>query len=237
MRHSPTLSVVLTAALLAACGKSEAPAPQPTTPSAAAPAEIKAPAGTYKLDPNHATLSFKVRHLGLADYHARFTKFDATIDFDPQNLERSSVVATIDPRSVRTDYAGDYKATHEDSPYGSWEEALARDARFFRADEFPQITFKSTQVEAHDGGLRVTGDLTFLGQTHPVTLQARLTGSMDKHPFTGRGALGFSATTEFNRSTWGMTGTQQYLGDAVAITFDAEFNQAAPEEPAPAPAN
>ncbi|MGQ0585968.1 MAG: YceI family protein [Gammaproteobacteria bacterium] len=216
--------------LLAACGGGS-PAPQAAAPVAAA--ELKAPAGTYKIDPHHASLAFRLKHLGLADYVARFMKFEATVVLDPANLANSTVTVAIDPASVRTDYVGDFKATHKDSPYGSFEERIAREEKFLNSDKFPAITFKSTRVEpAGPGRLRITGDLTFLGQTHPVTLDAMLTGSYDKHPFFGYGAFGMTATTTFTRSEWGMTGTQQFLGDAVTVEFYGEFGQQVEAPPA-----
>jgi polyisoprenoid-binding protein YceI len=223
--------------ILAACG-GEAP---PTTTAAPTPAptatpafELKAPAGEYKMDPNHAGLAFKLKHMGLADYNARFTRFDVALTLDPQNLANSSVAVTVDPTSVRTDYMGNFKATHEGSPYGSFEERISREDKFFNSDQFPSMAFKSTKVEPLGAGkLRVTGDLTFLGQTHPVTLDAAVTGSMDKHPMSGRGAIGFTAKGTLIRSEWGMTGTQQFVGDAVTILFDGEFQQPEPAAPAP----
>jgi len=223
MKRAPAAPALALAVLLAACGQGAAPPPSAAPP----PAGLKAPAGDYKLDPNHASLAFKVRHLGLADYHARFTKFDVALSLDPQAPGNSSVTVTVDPTSVRTDYPGDFRATHKDSPYQSFEERLAREDKFFNSDQFPAIAFKSTKVESSGPDkLLVTGDLTFLGQTRPLTLDAAVTGSMDKHPFTGVGAVGFSATTTFTRSEWGMTGTQQFLGDEVTIQFDGEFQQA-----------
>ena len=224
------------AVLLAACG-GEAPPPAATAP--AAPAfTLKAPAGEYKVDPYHSNLTFKVKHLGLADYVARFTKFDARLSLDPAQLANSRVEVTVDPTSVRTDFSGDFKATHEGSPYNSFDERLSREDKFFNSDTFPAITFKSTRVEpAGEGKLRVTGDLTFLGQTHPVTLDTTIAGSADQHPYTKRGAVGFSATTTLTRSAWGMTGTQAFLGDAVTVEFNGEFHQAAPEAPAAATSN
>lgn len=236
VKPHPLLLIVALGGALVACGGGESPAPPPApVPASSTPApaaEIKAPAGRYKLDPDHASLIFKIRHLGLADYAARFTRFDATLTLDPQDLAKSSVTATIDPTSVRTDYAGDYRAGHKDSPYQSFEEALAKDAKFLRAGEFPTIEFRSTRVEPQkDGRLQVTGDLTFLGQTHPLTLDVVLVGSMEKHPGSGRGAIGFAATGTLKRSIWGMTELLQYLADDVSLQFDGEFQQADAAEP------
>lgn len=231
------LLIPVLALAFVACGKSEAPAPGAAPAASAAPvAALTAPAGTYKLDPYHSTVEMRVMHLGLAPYVTRFTKVDATIELDPKDLAKSTLAVSIDPTSIRTDFSGDYKGTHKDSPYGSFDEALARDPKFLNAEQHREIAFKSTKVEDLRGNkLRVFGDLTFLGQTHPVTLEAELTGSIEKHPFTQRGVVGFAAVTRFNRSQWGMTGTQQYLGDEVTLEFFGEFGQAEPAEPAPKP--
>lgn len=189
--------------------------------------EVKAPAGEYKLDPNHASLTFKIVHFGLSNYTARFTRFDAALTLDPAKLTRSSVTVTIDPASVRTDYSGDFKAGHKDSPYQSFDEEIAKGDKFLNGVKFPAITFKSTSVkQGPKGHLAVTGDLTFLGVSKPVTLDAVVVGSVAKHPYMGVGVVGFSATTRFKRSDWGMTGTQAFLGDDVTIIFEGEFDQA-----------
>jgi polyisoprenoid-binding protein YceI len=189
-------------------------------------ADIKAPKGAYKLDPNHASLVFKIDHFGLSHYTARFTKFDASLELDPAKLAASSVTLTIDPKSVKTDYAGDFKAGHKDSPFATFEEEIARGDKFLNGDKFPAITFKSTKVVPAGKGFKVTGDLTFLGVTKPVTLDGEVVGSIEKHPYMGVGVVGFSAHGTFKRSEWGMTGTQMFLGDDVTIIFDGEFDQA-----------
>lgn len=187
---------------------------------------VTAPAGAYKLDPNHASMTFKIDHFGLSHYTARFTKFDASLQLDPAALTKSSVTLTLDPKSVETDYPGDFKAGHKDSPYSSFDEEIARGDKFLNADKYPEISFKSTKVTGTAKALKVTGDLTFLGQTHPVTLDAAVVGSIEKHPYMGVGVVGFSAHGTFKRSAWGMTGTQMFLGDDVTIQFEGEFDQA-----------
>jgi polyisoprenoid-binding protein YceI len=192
---------------------------------AAVGAEIKAPKGIYKNDPLHSSLTFKIDHMGLSHYTARFTKFNATLDFDPAKLASSSVTANIDPTSVRTDFSGDFKALQKDSPYKSFDEQIARDSKLLNADKFGTVTFKSTKVVQTGETLKITGDLSFLGVTKPVTLTASIVGSLDKHPFLGKGVIGFSATGIVKRSDWGMVGTQSFLGDDVTIIFEGEFDQ------------
>jgi polyisoprenoid-binding protein YceI len=187
--------------------------------------DIKAPAGTYKSDPYHSSLTFKILHFGLSNYTARFTNFDATINLDTAKIASSSVTVNIDPTSVRTDFSGNFKAMVKDSPYNTFDELIARDGKYLNADKFSTITFKSTKVEQASETLKVTGDLTFLGVTKPVTMLGSVVGAMGKHPFTGKGVVGFSATGTLKRSEWGMVGTQAYLGDDVTIIFEGEFNQ------------
>jgi polyisoprenoid-binding protein YceI len=188
-------------------------------------ADIKAPKGTYKSDPLHSSLTFKIDHMGLSHYTARFTKFNATLDFDPAKLANSSVTVSVDPTSVRTDYSGDFKAAQKDSPYKSFDEQISRDSKFLNADKFSTVTFKSTKVVQIGETLKITGDLSFLGVTKPVTLTGSVVGSLDKHPFLGKGVVGFSATGTVKRSDWGMIGTQSFLGDDVTIIFEGEFDQ------------
>lgn len=248
MKFSPFVLGAAVAAL-AACSQPAPPAQEqaaaPATPTAAepaapapAPVEIKAPAGQYKLDPNHSSLSFSINHVGLSNYVARFTQYQVTLELDPANLAASSVAVTIDPTSVRADFYADYRALHKDSKFQSWDEDMAQSELFFNAGQHPQIEFRSTSVEqTESGALRIVGDLTLLGQTHPVTLEATLVGSGPTHPFYGGGGvIGFSASGSFNRSSFGMNHLLQPLlvGDAVTIRFEGEFQQVVPPAQTPA---
>ena len=164
------------ALVLAACSPAaNTPAtPETAAPAAEAAASEAAPAAevtfgkaaTYNIDPTHASITWRVNHFGLAKYTARFKSFDATLNFNPADIAANSVEVTIDPLSIETDYPGDYKAGHADSPFASWNEDLAKNAQWFNAEAHPQITFKSTSAtQASPASGTVTGDLTFLGVT------------------------------------------------------------------------
>lgn len=205
------------------------------TAQAAEPAvELTVPAGTYKLDPNHASLVGKVQHLNLAPYSVRFVKFEVTLNLDPGKLAASSVEVKVDPNSVRTDYTGDYKGTHKDSPFNSFEEALSTGPMFLNSKQFPAITFKSTKVVPKGKGrLQITGDFTLLGKTQPITLDATVTGAIAQHPRSKAAAVGFSATGTFKRSDFGMNiGIGKFLGDEVTVHFDGELQQQVAPPPA-----
>ncbi|NDC58357.1 MAG: polyisoprenoid-binding protein [Alphaproteobacteria bacterium] len=210
-----------------------APKEAPAAPAPAAPITVDVPAGDYGLDLTHGSLTWKVSHMGLSNYTARFAKWDATITFDPANLSASKVVATIDPTSVKTDYPGDYKKSHAQTGFKSWDEDLAKSDKFFNAGKFPTITFTSTSVETTGEKTgKVTGDLTFLGVTKPVTLDVTFNGSKNPHPFVPAAAIGFSATGAIKRSDFGVAFPPGAVGDDVQIVIEGEFIQ---KVAAPAP--
>ncbi|KJS39931.1 MAG: hypothetical protein VR74_00065 [Hyphomonas sp. BRH_c22] len=243
------LASVSTLALVA-CGAPAAPAAPAET--AAAPAEVtpvatpaEAPAAevkygkaaTYKLDPTHASLTWRVNHMGLSNYTARFTDFDATLQFNPEDPSATSVTATINPASVETDYPGDFKAGHPDSPFDSFDEELSGSETYFNAPQFPQITFQSTGITTTgpDTGT-VTGDLTFLGVTKPVTLDVKYNGVANFPWAPEVDNIGFSATTTLTRSDFGLTAGTPYVGDEVEVIIEAEFGEVVAPAEAPADA-
>lgn len=235
MKIKAAILAVSAAALLAACS----PAADKSAPTAdaasTAPVALKAPAGVYVMDPTHASLQWSIGHNTISNYTARFNKFDAKVTLDPANLANSSVEVSIDPTSVDANYTGDYTGTHAGSGFKSWSEDIAKNKNFLNAVAFPQITFKSTQVElTGPRTAKVTGDLTFLGVTKPVTLDATFNGEIEKHPFMQVPTLGFAAEGKFKRSDFGMPVGP--VGDETTIRFDGEFLQQVAPAAAAAPA-
>lgn len=175
------------------------------------------PGGLYELDKNHASFIWKVDHLGLSDYTARFTDFDVDLAYDPINVENTQVRATIDPTSIETDYPGEKDFDGE----------LANEAGWFNATQFPEITFRSTEVErTGDNTGKVTGNLTFLGVTKPVTLDVTFNKAIGNHPFANKPVLGFTATGSIKRSEFGMTKYIPQIGDEFDFIIQAEFMHA-----------
>ena len=174
------------------------------------------PSGLYELDKSHASLIWKVSHLGLSNYTARFTRFDVDLDFDAQDPVRSRVRAEIDPTSIETDYPNPEQK--------DFDAQLVNEASWFNAEQFPKITFESTSVEkTGDNTGKVTGDLTFLGVTKPITLDVTFNKALGQHPFANKPALGFSATGSLKRSDFGMNTYIPNIGDEVDIILEVEF--------------
>jgi polyisoprenoid-binding protein YceI len=229
------------AAALAACSKPAEKAAEPAAPVLSPMLTTDAPAGEYKLDPAHASVTWKITHMGLSNYTARFTKIDATLNFDPADPAKNSVSVKIDPASVRTDYPY-VKVKGPMGKTADFDKELSTDARFFNSAKFPEITFKSTGVErTGENTAKVTGDLTLLGVTKPITLDATFNGGFAKHPMGAPIAeVGFSGVAVIKRSEFGMgfmvpaQPGAPGLSDDVTVLIEAEFTK--PIEAAPAPA-
>jgi len=171
------------------------------------------PAGVYKMDPRHTSVTWKVMHMGVSDYTARFSKADGELTFDPKDVTKSSVKVSIPTDSVST---GDPK----------FDEEIAGD-KFLGKAKTPNITFVSTSITktGADTGT-VTGNLTLNGVTKPVTLDTKFYGGID-HPMMPGRDLGFSATTTIKRSEFKVMYGIPLVGDEVKISIETEFMLAA----------
>lgn len=174
------------------------------------------PAGEYIVDLSHASVVWKVSHLGLSDYVARFADFDASIQFDPTNIEASKVTASINPMSIQTAYPN---ASEKD-----FDNILATDKAWFNAGKFASIEFASTSIQmTGDKTAVMQGELRFLGVSKSVSLDVIFNGAMTKQPFSGKPTLGFSANTTIKRSDWGMSKYVPNIGDSVEVMIEGEF--------------
>ncbi|MEQ3745205.1 MAG: YceI family protein [Henriciella sp.] len=183
--------------------------------------------GDYSLEKTHAFMTVKFGHnSGISEYRVSFTDFDGKMTFDPENPESSNITFTINPASVETNFPGNYKESHEDSEWNSWNEDVSRDKKWLNADEHPTITFTSTSAQrTGDTTGTVTGDLTLLGVTKPVTLNVSYNGSANAPWFGERDLIGFDATTTVKRSDFGMAAYIPVVGDEVTVEFSGEFLQ------------
>jgi polyisoprenoid-binding protein YceI len=166
---------------------------------------------TWQLDPPHSSAQFSVRHLGVSTVRGAFTKVSGTVQYDPADLGKSSIQATIETASVDT------RVEMRDNDL--------RSARFLDAQKYPTITFTSKKVEAALAGqLKVTGDLTIHGVTKEVVLDVDGLAAPIKDPMgKDRMRMGASATTKINRNDFGVSGLPGLVGDDITITLDVEM--------------
>ncbi len=176
---------------------------------------IEAPSGTYVNDPAHTRLLWKIEHLGLSNYTARINGVAITLEFDAADPARSAVAARIDPLSIDTGFKGDK----------DFDAEIATDPKILNAGEFPSIEFTSSAVTMTSATTaEIQGELTLLGITLPVALNAVLSGSTASHPFARVPALGFQATGSFDRTDFGLTFLSgSALGDTIEIEIQTEF--------------
>ena len=172
---------------------------------------------TWQIDPVHSGIHFSIRHFVVGKVHGRFTKIGGTIQIDEANPANSKVDVQIDANSVDTN--DEKRDGHLKTP------------EFFNTAEHPQITFKSTKVEAAGKDkFRVTGDLTLRGVKKSVTFDVEHGGNV-KDPW-GNNRGGFSLKTQVNRKDFGITFNQTLegggpaLGDTIDISIDVEATKA-----------
>ena len=171
-----------------------------TNPAAAA-------AGLYKLDTRHASLTARIMHLGFSNYTFRFNTLDASFQYDPAKPEASKVTVSVDPASI-------------DTGSTTFNQELAGE-RFLNVAKHPTMTFTSTKITRAAGNKgQMTGDLTFLGVTKPVTLDVTYYGA---GVAMGATKMGFSATGSIKRSDFGFMTMMGPLGDQVDLQIEAEF--------------
>jgi polyisoprenoid-binding protein YceI len=185
-----------------------------------AAAQGAAPAGAYAVDKTHATVQWQGLHNGLSWYTARFTAFDIQLNFDPADVTKSKVTASIDPKSIETDFL----KTRPAESKTDFNAELATGERWFNGNKFPTITFASTAVTktgANTG--KMTGNLTFLGVTKPVTLDVTYNG-FKSYPAPRKAKVGFRAVGTINKTQWGMPAGGP-IADDVKIEINAEFEQ------------
>jgi polyisoprenoid-binding protein YceI len=154
-------------------------------------AALPAMADQYTIDTRgaHASINFKVNHLGFSWLVGRFNEFGGDFTYDSENLSDSTINVTINTRSV-------------DSNHSERDRHL-RNSDFLDVSKFPEAKFVSTKVIPGEGDkFQVVGDLTLHGVTRSITIDAEKIGE-GEDPWGGH-RVGFAGTTEFKMKDFGM---------------------------------
>jgi polyisoprenoid-binding protein YceI len=177
----------------------------------------------WKIDPAHTRVVFSVRHMMISNVHGQFDKVSGVVDFDEAAPSRSRVDVQIEAASINT---------REER-----RDAHLRSADFLDAENYPYLTFKSTQVEAlGEAAGRIHGDLTIRGVTRPVVLDVEYNGQA-RNPYGLTGA-GFTAHTKINRKDFGLTWNVALetggvlVGETINIAIELEVIKEAEAQPA-----
>jgi polyisoprenoid-binding protein YceI len=206
----------MTSFIVASVFSASSPAADSAPPTASL---APAPAGQYKLDPAHASVEFRVSHMGFSTFTTRFARFESTLTFDPKNIAASKVTTTIDAASIELN---------------SWPKQcvdILKGPQLLNTEKYPNIEFKSERIKmTGPKTMQIQGTLTVLGVSRPIVLDATFNGgyagiaNMDPDA-----RIGFSAHGTVKRSEFGMNfgipaaGTRVGVGDAINISIEAEF--------------
>jgi polyisoprenoid-binding protein YceI len=204
----PMLLLLLAVAPSAGLAQSNPPPGLPPGVYMGEPDDKQATAGTYTLDPDHASVIARVSHLGYSYSIFRFDRLSASLmNWDPANTAGASLSAKVETASITSNVKG-------------FGDQLAGD-EFLKSRAFPAATFVSTafrQTSSRHG--KVDGQLSLMGKTRSVTFDVELVGA--GKGFAGQPRVGINARTTINPVDFGLP---PILGDAIEIVVDAEFQR------------
>lgn len=145
---------------------------------------------TFKIDPAHSDIEFKVKHLMITNVTGSFSKFDATLEAEKDDFSDAKVTFEADVNSISTK--------------NEQRDGHLKGEDFFAADQFPKLTFVSTAISKQsDDEYKLTGDFTVRGNTKSITLDVTYTGTV-VDPY-GQTKAGFEATGKINRKDFGLS--------------------------------
>ncbi|GJD43858.1 Protein YceI [Methylobacterium cerastii] len=165
--------------------------------------------GAYRLDPDHAKITWSLSHLGFSTYYGQITDVAGDAVLDPRDPAKIRLTVTIGTDSV--------------TGVNPKLDAHLKAPDFFDTAKFPSATFVATAVEATSPTTaRVTGDLTLRGITKPVAFDATF-NQAGIHPVDKAYTVGFNGRAVLKRSDFGIDAYLPVLGDEVVLRLEGEF--------------
>src|SRR4051794_31245731 len=140
-------------------------------------------AGAYTADPIHSSFGFAVKYQGVSVFRGTLSEVDAKLAGG-----RLEGTAKVDSISIRT-------------PEQFRAHVLS--AEFFDAENHPEVTFASSELDLReDGTAVVNGDLTIKGITKPIEATGTWTAPAADAFGNTRGHLNLEAVID--RTAWDM---------------------------------
>ncbi|TCP28967.1 polyisoprenoid-binding protein YceI [Scopulibacillus darangshiensis] len=173
----------------------------------------------WAVDSAHSSIDFSVKHMMVAKVKGSFNSFEGSAEADTDDLTTADVAFNIDVNSIDTRNAD--------------RDAHLKASDFFDVENYPTITFKSTDITKKGANeYDMTGDLTLHGTTRPETFALTFEGEV-KDPMSGKEKAGFSGETKIKRSDFGLTWNAALetggvmLGDEIKISIEIEATKEA----------
>ncbi|WP_327748348.1 YceI family protein [Streptomyces europaeiscabiei] len=191
-------------------GRSSSTTETATATVSAVNPELAALTGDYTIDASHTTIGFTARHAMVTNVKGGFLDFSGSLHLDGSDPSRSTASIDVKMESIDTGNAD--------------RDGHLKSADFFKTEEFPTMTFRSTEAVALGDDYRITGDLSILGTTRPLSIDLEFNGAA-KDPF-GNERVGFEGKAEILRSEWGLTWNAALetggvlVSDKIKLTFD-----------------
>jgi len=171
---------------------------------------------TWKIDPAHSEINFKVKHLVVSTVTGHFSKFDASIETSKEDFSDAKINFEAEINSINTK--------------NEQRDAHLKSADFFDAEKNPKMSFVSKSVKKiSDHEMQVTGNLTIRGVTKEVTLDVIYNGTVAG--FGGTEVAGFEVRGKVNRFDFGLQWNAiteaggVVVSNEVKIEILAEFNK------------
>jgi polyisoprenoid-binding protein YceI len=165
--------------------------------------------GNWQLDPYHTQVEFSAKHFGMMTVRGHFAEVATTADIDPEHPETSSVEATIQAASIRTN-----NQTRDDD---------LRSPNFLDTGTYPVITFTSASVQpAGPDQFTLAGDLTIKGATRPVSLTVTRYGEFNDPGMMGH-RISYGARGQINRTDFGV-GTDLVLDGKLVVSNEIQIS-------------
>jgi polyisoprenoid-binding protein YceI len=157
-------------------------------------------------DRSHASITFRIKHLGFSWLTGRFDDFNGTFTFDAKKPENSTVKVEIDTKSVNTNHAE--------------RDKHLRGKDFLNVSKYPTATFESTGVKLNGDAATITGKLTLHGVTKEIEIAAKPVGG-GEDPWGGY-RQGFTAITQLALKDFGIDYDLGPASQVVDMTLDIE---------------
>jgi len=170
------------------------------------------PAGTYTSDPVHSSTGFAVKHM-LATFRGSFAAFDAELTVGEDGRAKLVGSVPVDTVVVKDENL----AAHLQSP------------EFFDGEQYPRISFESTDVAIESSAVTITGDLTLKGHTERVIAEGSIVGPVED-PF-GNTKVALQLETVVDRTKFGLNWNAPLpkggfmLANDVTLSVDLELVQ------------
>lgn len=177
--------------------------------------ELAVAQASYRIDPIHSRVVFRVMHAGLSPSLGTVSKPSGRIEWDETDISRSRVDVQIPVTSL-------------DMGDSEWNRKTLK--TFLDAEKHPTATFRSTAVRVISESLiEVDGELRIAGGSAPITFITVINANK-RHPLTFRKTLGMQASADISRKAFGIDAWPSLVGDNVHLDIAIEATLEQPSE-------